>query len=277
MSHPVIPTRKTVAAIRGRKGGLPLVCLTAYSAPIARLLDPHCDIILVGDSASMVVHGHANTLPISLQTMLEHAQAVVRSSAQAMVVLDMPFGSYESSPQQAHAAAVRAMKEAGVGAIKIEGGRIVAETIAFLTARGIPVMAHIGLLPQSVETSSGYRIAGRSKTDIGRIKDDALAVQQAGAFCVVVEGTVEPLAAEITRILEVPTIGIGASATCDGQILVIDDLLGLTMGGRTPKFVRRYAELDKIISDAVGAYASDVQERRFPAAEHTYGETTSGT
>lgn len=273
MSHSVIPSRKTVAAIRSRKSGLPLVCLTAYSAPIARLLDPHCDIILVGDSAAMVVHGHANTLPISMETMLDHARAVVRATAQAMVVLDMPFGSYEASPQQAHAAAVRILKEAGAGAIKIEGGRIMAETIAFLTARGIPVMAHIGLLPQSVETASGYRIAGRSQADIARIKDDALAVQQAGAFSVVVEGTVEPLAADVTRMLEIPTIGIGASAACDGQILVIDDLLGLTMGGRPPKFVKRYAELDKAVSAAVEAYAADVQARRFPGPEHTYGET----
>lgn len=260
--------RLTVSKIRARKGGEPIVCLTAYTAPIAHLLDSIVDLILVGDSAAMVVHGHETTLPISLDLMLAHAQAVMRGSARALVVFDLPFGSYEESPEQAFASAARAMKE-GVGAVKLEGGRRMAPTIAFLTGRGIPVVAHIGLLPQGVQ-ATGYRTAGRNREEWGPIIEDAKAVADAGAFAVVLEGMAEPLAAEITKIVRIPTIGIGASSQCDGQILVTEDLLGLSISGRVPSFVRRYADLNKIIGEAVASYASDVKARRFPAVEHTY-------
>ncbi|MBI1209980.1 MAG: 3-methyl-2-oxobutanoate hydroxymethyltransferase [Alphaproteobacteria bacterium] len=261
--------RLTVSKIRARKGGDPIVCLTAYTAPIAHLLDSFVDLILVGDSAAMVVHGHETTLPITLDLMIAHAQAVMRGSTRALVVLDLPFGSYEQGPEQAFASAARAMKEAHVGAVKLEGGQRVAPTIAFLTGRGVPVVAHIGLLPQSVQ-AAGYRTTGRRRDEWAAIIEDAKAVADAGAFAVVLEGMAEPLAAEITKLIRIPTIGIGASANCDGQILVTEDLLGLTMSGRVPSFVRRYADLNKVIGEAVAAYAADVKARRFPAVEHTY-------
>ena len=262
--------RQTVSKLRARKGGEPIVCLTAYTAPIANLLDSVCDLILVGDSAAMVVHGHETTLPITLDLMIAHAEAVVRASSKALVALDLPFGSYEESPQQAFGSAARAVKEAGVGAVKIEGGQRMAETITFLTGRGVPVMGHIGLLPQSVQTAGGYRTTGRTRDEWAPVIADAKAVEAAGAFVVVLEGMAEPLAAEITKLVRIPTIGIGASPVCDGQILVTEDLLGLTLSGRVPSFVKRYADLNKVIGDAVATYAADVKARRFPAAEHTY-------
>ncbi len=262
--------RLTVSKLRARKGGEPIVCLTAYTAPIANLLDSHVDLMLVGDSAAMVVHGHQTTLPITLDLMIAHAQAVVRASSKAFVVLDLPFGSYEASPEQAFATAVRAVKEADVGAVKIEGGKRMAETIAFLTSRGIPVMAHIGLLPQAVQTAGGFRTTGRRRDEWPALIEDARAVAEAGAFAVVLEGMAEPLAAEITKLLPIPTIGIGASPTCDGQILVTEDMLGLNMSGHVPSFVKRYADLNKVIADAAAQYAADVKARRFPAPEHTY-------
>jgi 3-methyl-2-oxobutanoate hydroxymethyltransferase len=262
--------RLTVSKIRARKGGEPVVCLTAYTAPIAHLLDSVVDLILVGDSAAMVVHGHETTIPITLDLMIAHAQAVMRASTRSLVVLDLPFGSYEQGPEQAFASAARAMKEAGVGAVKLEGGRRMAPTIEFLTGRGVPVVAHIGLLPQAVQTTGGYRTAGRNRDEWDPIIEDAKAVTDAGAFAVVLEGMAEPLAAEITKLVRIPTIGIGASPSCDGQILVTEDLLGLSISGRVPSFVRRYADLNKIISEAVAGYAADVKARRFPAAEHTY-------
>ena len=262
--------RLTVSKIRARKGGEPIVCLTAYTAPIAHLLDSSVDLILVGDSAAMVVHGHETTLPITLDLMIAHAQAVMRGSSRALVALDLPFGSYEQGTEQAFASAARAMKEAGVGAVKLEGGRRMAPTIEFLTGRGVPVVAHIGLLPQSIQTAGGYRTAGRSREEWAPIIEDAKAVADAGAFAVVLEGMAEPLAAEITKLVRIPTIGIGASPSCDGQILVTEDLLGLSVSGRVPSFVRQYADLNKIIGDAVASYAADVKARRFPAAEHTY-------
>ncbi len=262
--------RLTVSKLRARKGGEPIACLTAYTAPIAHILDSFVDLILVGDSAAMVVHGHETTLPITLDLMIAHAQAVVRASTRALVALDLPFGSYESGPEQAFGAAARAMKEAGVGAVKLEGGRRMAPTIEFLTGRGVPVMAHIGLLPQAVQTAGGYRTAGRTREEWAPLIEDAKAVAEAGAFAVVLEGMAEPLAAEITKLISIPTIGIGASPSCDGQILVTEDLLGLTVSGHTPKFVRRYADLNKVITEAVAGYAGDVKARRFPAAEHTY-------
>lgn len=262
--------RLTVSKLRARKGGEPIACLTAYTAPIAHILDSFVDLILVGDSAAMVVHGHETTLPITLDLMIAHAQAVVRASTRALVALDLPFGSYEAGPEQAFGAAARAMKEAGVGAVKLEGGRRMAATIEFLTGRGVPVMAHIGLLPQAVQTAGGYRTAGRTREEWSPLIEDAKAVAEAGAFAVVLEGMAEPLAAEITKLISIPTIGIGASPSCDGQILVTEDLLGLTVSGHTPKFVRRYADLNKVITEAVAGYAGDVKARRFPAAEHTY-------
>lgn len=262
--------RLSVSKLRARKGGDPIVCLTAYTAPIAHLLDSHVDVMLVGDSAAMVVHGHETTLPISLDLMIAHAQAVVRASDKALVVLDLPFGSYEAGPEIAFAASVRVIKEAGVGAIKLEGGRRMADTIAFLTARGVPVMAHIGLLPQAIQTAGGYKTAGRKREEWTPLIEDAKAVADAGAFAVVLEGMAEPLAAEITKLIRIPTIGIGASPACDGQILVTEDLLGLTVSGRVPSFVKRYADLNKIIADAAANFAADVKARRFPAAEHTY-------
>jgi 3-methyl-2-oxobutanoate hydroxymethyltransferase len=262
--------RLTVSKIRARKGGEPIVCLTAYTAPIAHLLDSAVDLILVGDSAAMVVHGHETTLPITLDLMIAHAQAVMRGSSRALVALDLPFGSYEQGPEQAFASAARAMKETGVSAVKLEGGRRMAPTIEFLTGRGVPVVAHIGLLPQSIQTAGGYRTTGRSREEWAPIIEDAKAVADAGAFAVVLEGMAEPLAAEITKLVRIPTIGIGASPSCDGQILVTEDLLGLSVSGRVPSFVRQYADLNKIIGDAVASYAADVKARRFPAAEHTY-------
>ncbi len=262
--------RLTVSKVRARKGGDPIVCLTAYAAPVAYLLDSHVDLMLVGDSAAMVVHGHETTLPISLDLMIAHAQAVVRASSRALIVLDLPFGCYEAGPEYAFAAGVRALKEGGVGAIKLEGGRRMAETIAFLTARGVPVMAHVGLLPQAIQTVGGYKTAGRTREDWAPLIEDARAVADAGAFAVVLEGMAEPLAAEITKLIRIPTIGIGASPSCDGQILVTEDLLGLSVSGRVPSFVKRYADLNAIISEAVAEYAADVKARRFPASEHTY-------
>jgi len=262
--------RLTVSKLRARKGGDPIVCLTAYTAPIAHLIDSLVDVILVGDSAAMVVHGHETTLPISLDLMIAHAQAVVRASSKALVVLDLPFGSYEAGLEFAFAASARALKEGGAGAIKLEGGRRMADTIAFLTARGVPVMAHIGLLPQAIQTAGGYKTSGRTREEWAPLIDDAKAVTEAGAFAVVLEGMAEPLAAEITKLIRIPTIGIGASPACDGQILVTEDLLGLSISGRVPSFVKRYADLNKIVGDAVASYAADVKARRFPAAEHTY-------
>ncbi|HAJ45513.1 MAG TPA: 3-methyl-2-oxobutanoate hydroxymethyltransferase [Alphaproteobacteria bacterium] len=269
MSTQLSVQRTTSSKIRARKGGEPIVCLTAYSAPIARALDSHVDVLLVGDSLAMVVYGEPNTLSISLDTMILHAKAVVSNSSQPLIVVDMPFGSYEANAETAFASAVRILKETGAQAVKLEGGRLMAPTIAFLTARGIPIMAHIGLQPQAVR-QKGYRIAGRDQADAQRLLDDAKAVEAAGAFAVVIEGTIEAVAAEITATLTIPTIGIGASSRCDGQILVIDDLLGLTVTGRTPSFVKRYADLDRLVADAAKAYAADVRARKFPGPDHVF-------
>ena len=258
----------TVSRIISRKNAEPIVCLTAYSAPIARLMDAHVDLILVGDSAAMVVHGLENTIAITLEAMIAHAQSVVRATSHALIVVDLPFGSYESSPEQAFATAVRVLKETGAAAIKLEGGQLMAPTVAFLTGRGIPVMGHIGLQPQAVH-SKGYRAVGRNQAEWPRIKADAAALEAAGAFSIVLEAMVEPLAVEITELLKIPTIGIGASSACDGQILVVDDMLGLTSADRTPRFVKRFAELDAVIEQAVKAYAAEVRARAFPTSSHT--------
>ncbi len=268
MSKPVVIRRLTVPKIRCQKGKTPVVCLTAYTAPMAKLVDSHADLILVGDSAANVIHGFDNTIGITLDHMIMHGQAVMRGSEKALVVVDMPFGTYEESPQVAYRNAARVMQETGCTAVKLEGGTTMNETISFLTARGIPVMAHIGLTPQAVQTMGGYRTQGRNKDEWARLEADAHAVEEAGAFAVVLEGMAEPLAERITGLLKIPTIGIGASAACDGQILVIDDMLG--MSERTPGFVKQYGHLAVDISGAIEAYANDVRTRAFPGPEHTY-------
>ena len=264
--RPVLPPD-----IRGRKGQAPLVVLTAYTTPMGRLVDPHCDIALVGDSVGMVLHGMASTLGVTMEMMVLHGRSVVKGCQKAMVVIDMPFGSYEEGPQQAYRNAARLMSETGAPAVKLEGGAHMAETIAFLTRRGVPVMAHIGLTPQSVNTLGGYKVVGR-EDEADRVMSDALAVQAAGAFAVVLEKVPMGLAGRITSALEIPTIGIGAGVDCDGQVLVIDDMLGLFTEFR-PKFVKRYAELGKAADEAIAAYAAEVRARAFPADEHSFPDT----
>lgn len=254
------------------KGGTPLVCLTAYTTPVAKLADAHCDIVLVGDSVGMVLHGLPSTLDVTLDMMIMHGRAVRRGIGRALLVVDMPFGSYEESPRQAFRNAARVMAETGAAAVKLEGGQPMAETVAFLTARGIPVMAHVGLTPQAVNAFGGYGVQGRGG-DGDRVARDAAAVSEAGAFAVVLEKVPERLARRITEEIAVPTIGIGASPACDGQILVIDDMLGIFTDFR-PKFVKRYAELGHEADRAVAAYAAEVRARRFPAADHVFGDTS---
>jgi 3-methyl-2-oxobutanoate hydroxymethyltransferase len=264
------PDQKRLSApdIRARKGGAPVVSLTSYHAHTAALLDKHCDLILVGDSLGMVMHGLETTIPVTLDMMILQGRAVMRGSRRALVVVDMPFGSYEASREQAFMSAARVMKETGCGAIKLEGGRRMADTIAFLVERGIPVMGHVGLTPQSINALGGFRTQGRDPSDWRPIEEDARAVADAGAFSVVLEAIAEPLAAKITREIAIPTIGIGASAACDGQILVLEDMLGLSP--RVPKFVKRYGDLGPAIDRAVADYAAEVRERRFPAADNVY-------
>jgi 3-methyl-2-oxobutanoate hydroxymethyltransferase len=246
----------------------PIVCLTAYTAPMAALLDDHCDLLLVGDSVGMVVHGLPNTVGVTLEMMILHGQAVMRGAKKAMVVVDMPFGSYEAGPETAYGNAVRVLKETGCQAIKVESGPAVAGTIEYLVQRGIPVMGHVGLRPQAVNVDGGFRAKGRTNAERDQVLAEAQAADRAGAFAIVVEGVAEGLAEEVTRSVAAPTIGIGASAACDGQILVTDDLLGLF--DWTPKFVRRYADIRGEVLKAVQSYAEDVRARRFPAAAETY-------
>ena len=268
-SHRQEAVRRVAAPdVTARKGGTPLVCLTAYTAPMADLLDEHCDILLVGDSLGMVVHGLPNTVGVTLEMMILHGQAVMRASKRAMVVVDLPFGSYEGSPDLAYANAARVMKETGAGAVKVEAGPAVVENIAYLVQRGIPVMGHVGLRPQAVLVDGRFKAKGKAGEERARILEEARATAAAGAFAVVVEGVAEGLARDITEAIDVPTIGIGASAGCDGQILVTDDMRGLFVW--TPKFVRRYADLRGEITRAVAAYAEDVRERRFPGPAEIY-------
>ena len=269
---PTTDIRIDAELIRRRKGGTPLVCLTAYTYPVARLLDPHVDLLLVGDSVAMVLHGHETTLGASLEMMIAHGQAVMRGSARACVVVDMPAGSYEDSAAQALASARRIVGETGCQAVKLEGGVDMALQIATIVAAGIPVMGHIGLLPQSVEKDGGYKIKGRTDETIAALMADALAVEKAGAFSVVIEGTIEAVAADISHRIAIPTIGIGASGDCDGQILVIDDMVGLTVD-RVPKFVKEYADLRSVISHAAANYASEVRSRTFPGPGHVFSAT----
>jgi 3-methyl-2-oxobutanoate hydroxymethyltransferase len=260
--------RLTAPDILARKRGEPIVCLTSYHAHTARLVDKYCDVILVGDSLGMVMHGFETTVPVTLDMMILQGHAVMRGSKHALVVIDMPFGSYEQSKEQAFASCARVMKETGCGAIKLEGGRRMAETIAFLAERGVPVMGHVGLTPQSINTIGSFRAQGRDEADWPRIEADAKAVADAGAFSIVLEAVAEPLGRKITEQVAVPTIGIGASPACDGQILVLEDMLGLSP--RVPKFVRRYGDLGPGIEKAIADYAKDVRSRAFPGPEHTY-------
>ena len=260
--------RMAAPDITARKGGDPLVCLTAYTAPVAEILDDHCDLLLVGDSVGMVLHGLPNRVGVTLEMMILHGLAVMRGSRRAMVVVDMPFGSYEGDPREAYANAARIMKETGAQGVKVESGPTVPDTIRYLVERGVPVMGHVGLRPQAVLTDGAFKAKGRDEAGRARVMAEAQAAQAAGAFAVVVEGVAEPLAREITAQLTVPTVGIGASAGCDGQILVTDDMLG--MFEWTPKFVRRYAGLRAGIAEAARAYAEDVRARRFPAEAETY-------
>jgi 3-methyl-2-oxobutanoate hydroxymethyltransferase len=264
--------RLTVPAIRRRKAGgvtvEPVVMLTAYTVRMAQLLDPQCDILLVGDSLGQVIYGLPSTVPVTLEMMAAHGAAVVRGSYHSVVIIDMPFGSYEASPEKAFESAAFLLKQTGAAGVKLEGGAAMADTVAFLSARGIPVMGHVGLTPQAVNQLGGYGARGRSEAERARIVADAVAIDRAGAFAMVVEGVVEPMGAEITAAVSCLTIGIGASAACDGQVLVTEDMLGLFE--RTPRFVKRYGDLAGFVSEAVAAYAADVGTRAFPTAEQTY-------
>ncbi len=260
--------RLSAPDIRARKNGEPIVCLTSYHAHTASIADKHCDVILVGDSLGMVMHGLETTVPVTLDMMILQGRAVMRGSKRALVVVDMPFGSYEASKEQAFANAARVLKETGCGAIKVEGGTRMAETIRFLVERGVPVMAHVGLTPQAINVIGSFRAQGRDEEDWGRIEEDALTVAKAGAFSLVIEAVAEPLARKITGAVPIPTIGIGASAACDGQVLVMEDMLGLSP--RVPKFVKRYGELGPGIDKAIADYAAEVRARSFPGPDHVY-------
>ncbi len=260
--------RKTVRDIASAKGGEPLVCLTAYDAPMARMLDPFVDVILVGDSVGMVVHGLESTVGVTLDMMIMHGQAVMRGSEAAFVVVDMPFGTYETNPDQAFLNAARVMKETGCQAIKIESGAYAATQIAHLVERGIPVMGHVGLRPQAIHVAGGFRAKGRTKDEWSSVVEEAKAADDAGAFAIVVEGVAQDLAEQISRTVKCPTIGIGASNKCDGQILVTDDMLGVF--DWVPKFVRRYGDVRGEVLKSIEAYASDVRSRRFPGPDEVY-------
>lgn len=270
MSHQNKPeARFTIPQLRAAKGERKLVLLTAYTAPMASLLDAHCDMLMVGDSLGMVVYGMDSTLPVTLEMMIAHASAVVRGSRRACVVVDLPFGSYQASPEQAFLNAARVLKETGATAVKMEGGVELAPTIRFLTERAIPVMAHIGLMPQHLHQVGGFKTQGKDLAAHRAILADAKAVSDAGAFAVVIEGVVKGLADEITRAVPIPTIGIGASPSCDGQVLVVDDMLG--MFERSPRFVKRYADLRDEITKAAVAYAAEVRDGSFPSDAQCYG------
>ncbi|WP_374427555.1 3-methyl-2-oxobutanoate hydroxymethyltransferase [Paracoccus sp. (in: a-proteobacteria)] len=270
------PDRKPrlgAADIRARKGHEPVVCLTAYTTPVAKLVDRHCDLVLVGDSVGMVLHGLPSTLGVTMEMMILHGQAVARGASQACITVDMPFGSYERGREQAFENAARLMAETGCQAVKLEGGRHMADTVAFLVQRGIPVMGHVGLTPQSVNTLGGYKVQGRGHHEADRVTRDAIALADAGAFAVVLEKLPETLGQRITQEIAVPTIGIGAGVDCDGQVLVVDDMLGLFTDFH-PKFVKHYAELGETADAAIAAYAADVRARRFPGPEHSFGAGT---
>jgi 3-methyl-2-oxobutanoate hydroxymethyltransferase len=269
---PVPGKRMTAPALRARKANRrteqPIVALTAYTRRMAQLLDVHCDLLLVGDCLGQVIYGLPSTIPVTLDMMIAHGAAVVRGSWHALVAVDMPFGSYEGSPSQAFESCSRVMKETGCAAVKLEGGEAMAPTVRFLTERGIPVVGHVGLTPQAVNTLGGYGARGRGEAEAKKISADAHTIAEAGAFCIVVEGVMEDLATQLAREIDVPVIGIGASAECDGQILVTDDMLGLFE--RTPRFVKRYDNLAEQIGKAAESYAAEVRDRTFPSADQTY-------
>lgn len=275
MSVARLNSRITIPQLAARKGGEPIAVLTAYTAPIAALVDPHVDVILVGDSLGMVIYGLPSTLAVTLDMMIAHGRAAVSATSHAAVVVDLPFGSYQASPAQAFSAAARVMSETGCDAVKLEGGAEMAETVAFLTQRGIPVMGHVGLTPQAVNALGGYQARGRDAAEARRIVEGAEAIAAAGAFSIVIEGTIDPVSREVTAAVPVPTIGIGASAACDGQVLVIDDVLGLS-GAFKPKLARRYVDLAPLIAEAAKSYAADVKARRFPGPENVYGLGKAG-
>ena len=275
MSATARKTALNAQDIRAMKGGQPIVSLTAYTTPMARLMDAHCDFVLVGDSVGMVLHGLTSTLGVTMEMMILHGQAVARGLNHACLVIDMPFGSYEEGPAQAFRNAARMMAETGCAAVKLEGGVEMAETIRFLVARGIPVMAHVGLTPQSINTLGGYKVQGRGEAG-DQLLADAKAVEDAGAFAVVLEKVPAALADRVTEEIGIPTIGIGASAGCDGQVLVVDDMVGFFTAFK-PKFVKRYAELGPIAETAIAEYAAEVRARTFPAPEHTFAETAPGS
>ncbi len=260
--------RRTAPDIQNRKGGEPIVALTSYHAHTAAIADKYVDFLLVGDSLGMVMHGFESTLPVPLDLMIMHGRAVMRGAKQSLIVVDMPFGSYEESPQQAFRNAAKVIKETECGAIKLEGGKRMGETIRFLSERGIPVMAHVGLTPQSINVLGGFKAQGRERAQWAAIEEDARIVAEAGAFAVVLEAVAEPLARKITAQVDIPTIGIGASAACDGQILVMEDMLGLSP--RIAKFVKEFGKVGAAIEGAIKMYADDVRERKFPEQQHTY-------
>jgi 3-methyl-2-oxobutanoate hydroxymethyltransferase len=260
--------RLTVPKLRAMKGGEPIVMLTAYTARMAQLLDPHCDLLLVGDSLGQVIYGLPSTVPVTLEMMCAHGAAVVRGSYHSVVAVDMPFGAYEASPRQAFESASRILKETGAAAVKLEGGEAMAETVAFLSARGIPVIGHVGLTPQAVNALGGYGARGKTDAEAAKILADAKAVDQAGCFLLVLEGVMEEIAVEATKAVSCPTIGIGASASCDGQVLVTEDMLGLFE--RAPRFVKRFDDFATRIGEAAAAYAGEVRSRAFPGEEQIY-------
>lgn len=264
--------RLTVPAIRARKTdgktGEPLVMLTAYTVRTAQILDPHCDMMLVGDSLGQVIYGLDSTIPVSLEMMIAHGAAVVRGSYHSLIIVDMPFGSYEAGPEHAIRSATRVMKETGCAAVKMEGGEAMAETVAFLSERGIPVMGHVGLTPQAVNILGGHKVQGRDDATAAKVLADAKAIDEAGAFSIVIEGVLEPIAIEATKAVSCPTIGIGASAQCDGQVLVTEDMLG--MFDWVPRFVKKFDDMASRIEKAVESYAADVRSRNFPGDDQTY-------
>ena len=274
MSAEIKTRRRTSRDIRLMKGQTPIVMLTAYTAPMARMLDDHVDMLLVGDSLGMVVYGMETTLAVTLDMMINHGQAVMRGSKQACVIVDLPFGSYQESPQQAFRACARVMAETGASGVKLEGGAEMADTIRYLVDRGVPVMGHVGLKPQSVNTLGGFRAQGRTEEEAAQVMADARAVFEAGAFALVIEGTVEPVARAVSAAIAIPTIGIGASPACDGQVLVTEDILGLA-GEISPKFVKRFANLAGAIDEAAKTYAEEVRARTFPGPDQTYQQPVS--
>lgn len=270
------PVKRLMAPdIQAMKGVSPIVSLTAYHAHTAAIADAYCDFLLVGDSLGMVMHGYETTVPVPVDLMIMHGKAVVRGAKRALVVVDMPFGSYEESPSMAFRNAARVMKETDCGAVKLEGGERMAETIRYLVDRGIPVMAHIGLTPQSINVIGGFKAQGREEAQWAALERDAQAVSDAGAFSVVLEAMAEPLAAKISPAIAIPTIGIGASAACDGQILVMEDMLGLSP--RVPKFVKEFGKVGAVIEGAIKSYAEEVRSGRFPGDEHTYDMKVAST